>query len=307
MTREDFHDKGYKELLSKKRNFINFLRHFVKYAWVGLIDEDSLELCDKEFVSRFFDKMMSDLIYSVKIEGRYVYFFVLMELQSTPDNTMPFRIFEYTSAILSRAFYDTPKEVRERKGFRLPVVVPVVFYNGANDWAVTGRFRDYLQDDGLFQDVGVIDFEYTLVDINMLDRGYLLQNHDAICAALAVDTVRGDGAEALAETIRSVVRYKDEFKPEDFSDFMFWFKNTVSHRTESEQEADTMIDMLMKGDEKEMSTGLNLLFDNFENKTKAKVAINLLKLGLAKDKVAEATEMPVEWVDEILVEDALVS
>ena len=201
MAKDDYHDKGYKELLSKKRNFINFLRHFVKHSWVSLIDEESLELRDKEFISKSFDKMMSDLIYSVKIEGHDVFFFVLTELQSTPDNTMPFRILEYTTAILSRVFYDTAKHVRERKSFRLPVVVPIVFFNGTSDWVVAGRFRDYLQDNGLFHDAGIIDFEYTLVDINLLDREYLLQNHDAICAALAVDTVSDNDYDTLTETI----------------------------------------------------------------------------------------------------------
>ena len=42
MAKDNYHDEGYKELLSKKRNFIKFLRHFVKNECVNSVDESSL-------------------------------------------------------------------------------------------------------------------------------------------------------------------------------------------------------------------------------------------------------------------------
>ena len=62
MAKDNFHDKGYKELLSKKRNFIKFLRHFVNSEWVNHVDEENLRLCDKGFVDSFFKELESDLI-----------------------------------------------------------------------------------------------------------------------------------------------------------------------------------------------------------------------------------------------------
>ena len=99
MAKENYHDKGYKALLSKKRNFMKFLRHFVNKDWVELLDEDSLHLCDKGFVDSFFKELESDLIYSAKIKDNTVYLYVLTELQSTVDYTMPFRMLKYIFAI----------------------------------------------------------------------------------------------------------------------------------------------------------------------------------------------------------------
>ena len=56
-----------------------------------------------------------------------------------------------------------------------------------------------------------------------------------------------------------------------------------------------------------MGRGLHSLLDNVENKGKAKVALNMLKLGYDKEAVAEATEMPVEWVEGLLAGESLVS
>jgi len=142
MAKEKYHDKGYKELLSKRRNFINFLRHFVKKTWVGLLDEESLHLCDKGFVDSFFRELESDLIYYAKVEGRPVYFYVLLELQSSVDYTMPFRVFKYIAAILMRVFNDTPEEERSRADFCLPAVVPIIFYNGDGGWFVKQSFKE---------------------------------------------------------------------------------------------------------------------------------------------------------------------
>ena len=173
------------------------------------------------------------------------------------------------------------------------------------------RFLDYLQDNGLFHDVSIIDFEYTLVDINLLDREYLLQNHDAICAALAVDTIHGDGYADLTEALDSIVKHRVGFNDEDYSDFVSWFKNTVVHRTASDQEATVLVDMLLKGDNEDMATGLNTFLDKVEdkgkNKGKAAMAINLLNRGYSVDEVAEIAEMPIEWVEQLSTDESLVS
>ena len=323
MSVDQYHDKGYKSLLSKKRNFVKFLWHFVKHEWVKYIDEDSLQLCDKEFIDQFFKLMDSDLIYSAKIQGRDAYFFILTELQSGADNTMPYRILRYIYAILTRVFNDTPNQQREKTGFRLPVVVPILFYNGEGAWSVTRHFKDYLQDGGLFHDAGIIDFEYTLIDINLLDREYLLANHDAICAVLALDKIRGEDAKIIADTLEKIVSFRNEFAKEEYDDFLTWLKNNLRHRTRSEEEIDVIIEMVKKGDEQEMRTGIDIVFDNVEARGIAKgeargeargeakgisnIIINMLRKGLDASTVSSLADIPIEQVEKIQAEAQPVS
>lgn len=51
---KDEHDLGYKHILSSKKNFLQFLKGFVKKDWVDLIKEDNLILIDKEFILKDF-------------------------------------------------------------------------------------------------------------------------------------------------------------------------------------------------------------------------------------------------------------
>jgi len=268
MTKENYHDKGYKELLSKKRNFVKFLKNIVKAKWVPLIDAKALRLCDKEFVDILFDELRSDLIYYARIAGRSVYFYILTELQSTVDFTIPFRVYKYKSAILIREFENTPKAIRERADYRLPVVVPIVFYNGDDGWSVTRNFKDYLQDADLFE--GVIDFQYTLVDIKMFDREYLLNNRDAMSAAMAVDKERGGDFSGLRDTLADIISEKQGFHPEEFADFVTWLKHTLKHRVKSKEESNHIVKMVEKGDVAGMTTGFDIICDNIEARSEAR-------------------------------------
>ena len=304
MAKEKYHDKGYKELLSKRRNFIKFLRHFVKNDWVKRIDEESLHLCDKGFVDPFFKELESDLIYSAKVAEKDVYFYVLTELQSATDPTMPFRMFKYISAILMRAFNNTPKEIRQRLDFRLPAVVPIVLYNGESKWPTTRNFKDYLQDGHMFE--GVIDFQYTLVDINLLDREYLIKHHDAICAALAVDMIRGEKLEQLRSTLKEIIHSKSGFDPDEFMDFLDWLKHTLKHRVKSEEDADKVIQLIEKGDEAIMRTGIDIVFDNMENAVRLETAAELIKSGLDFTDIANRLNLTNEQRDKLAEDIGLV-
>ena len=305
MTKDNYHDKGYKELLSKKRNFIKFLRHFVKNEWVELIDEDSLHLCDKGFVDSFFKELESDLIYSAKIADRDVYFYILTELQSSIDFTMPFRLLKYIWAILLREFNNTPEDERKRADFRLPLVIPIVFYNGEDKWFVKRSFKDYLQAGDLFE--GVIDFQYTLVDINLLEREYLLKNHDAICAVIAMDKVRGREYGLLFDTLIEIIHSKQGFDPDEFRDFLVWLKHTIKFRTASEEEADKIIELIEEGDEIMMRTGIDILFDNAEAIGEARgraqgmleAAVQMLNKGMDILEIANILNLSDEQVEQV--------
>jgi len=49
---------GYKHILSHKKNFMEFLRSFVKKDWVDLIKEENLILIDKEFIQEDFNFLL---------------------------------------------------------------------------------------------------------------------------------------------------------------------------------------------------------------------------------------------------------
>ena len=165
MSKDELHNLNFDKLLSDNRQFAEFLRNFVKKDWVQLLDVESLELCDEKFINQSFGLPENTLLYSAKIAGNGMYFYILLE--SEVDNTVAFRALEGMSLIYEKLFNDTPKEKRESAEFRLPVIIPIVLYDGKEHWQPSCKLYDFPPNSDLFN--GFINFEYIFVDINALD------------------------------------------------------------------------------------------------------------------------------------------
>ena len=89
------HDRGYRDIFSNKSSFIHFLTKYIKASWAESITEDNLERGNATFVTKDYRKYESEVVYKLKNEN--VFFYVLLEIQSEPDFTMPFRLLKYGS------------------------------------------------------------------------------------------------------------------------------------------------------------------------------------------------------------------
>lgn len=136
------HDKGYKYLLSSKRLFLELLQTFVKRGWVEQIEESDLVPVDKSYILPDFSEKEADLVYRVRFKGQEVIFYILMEMQSTVDYQMPYRLLLYQVEIWRDVLKNADKEEAARKTFRLPPIVPIVLYNGEAAWTAAQSFRE---------------------------------------------------------------------------------------------------------------------------------------------------------------------
>jgi len=185
------HDKGYKGILSNSAVFLHFIqKYFASAKWTASVSADGMERIDKSFIDREYKKTDSDLIYRLKIKGVDVYFYVLLELQSKVDFTMPFRLLRYMVELLNDVFKNTDKNIRKRRGFRMPVIVPIVLYTGKGRWTPAMTYREYTKDcGGIFSD-DIINFRYYLCDLNRLDDEAIEPVEDPLDAVFTVEKLR---------------------------------------------------------------------------------------------------------------------
>jgi predicted transposase/invertase (TIGR01784 family) len=126
--RKDY-DSAYKYLFSNKRIFHQFLTQFIDESFTRKIRLEDIEQVDRSFVSDEFLKRESDIIYKVKLEGREVYIYVLLEFQSTVDKSIPVWMLLYILQL-----YD--QLIRNSRRGKLPAVFPILLYNGSEKWTV---------------------------------------------------------------------------------------------------------------------------------------------------------------------------
>jgi len=78
---------------------------------------------------------------------------------------MPLRLLIYMAEIWRDIYQNTEIREWERKGYRVPVIIPAVLYNGVENWTASEEFRDLLSESGRFGS-HALNFRYLLFDVN---------------------------------------------------------------------------------------------------------------------------------------------
>ena len=184
------HDRGYKKSLSRPSEFLHFLKKYIGAEWMLQLEESDLSLCDKEMLERDYEGKEADLLYSVGMpDGREAFIFILQELQSYVDPTMIFRILVYVVNTLVKYFLDKGKNEREHVDFRLPAMVPIVFYNGQDRWTAVKSLKEYQNRGDIFGN-HILNLEYYLVDLSELDEDYILSTNKVLDNIMYCDKYR---------------------------------------------------------------------------------------------------------------------
>ena len=93
------HDNGYKYLFSHAELVQELLEAFAPPGVSALLDYTTLRLENGNYVTPAMKPRADDLVWSVELQGRRIYLYLLLEFQSTPDDTMPARMLQYVAAL----------------------------------------------------------------------------------------------------------------------------------------------------------------------------------------------------------------
>ncbi|WP_459478019.1 Rpn family recombination-promoting nuclease/putative transposase [Clostridium saccharoperbutylacetonicum] len=156
----NIHDRSYKDLYSNKIVFLDLVKEMLKAPWANDLKEDNLILIDKEYILSDYEENESDIVYKANIEGREVIFYILLEFQSTVDYRMPLRLLFYINEIFREHIKNLSVEDRKnKKGFKVPAIVPIVLYNSIRAWNAPKYFKDIVNNSELFGD-NIVNFRY---------------------------------------------------------------------------------------------------------------------------------------------------
>ncbi len=284
------HDKGYKRIFSIKKHFLHFIKKYIALEWMMELEEEDLELIDKEYITDQFDTYESDLVYKVHTKEGAVYLFFLLELQSYNDFTMSFRLLIYMTAIWLDHFKNCDKNKRSKKGYRLPAIMPIVLHNSERNWTASCKFSHMINNAQLFGKY-VVDFEYALVSVNTLTESKISNSNTLIDNIFLADRKRTrqewtDGIAELMHRIRAM-------DTNDLNEWITWFSNVI--RKLNEDERRELITQLKEGDEKDMCSS----FERLLNKEKADGRAEGWKDGREKGKAEDRAEAVIELLEDL--------
>ncbi len=183
------HDRLFKELISTF--FVEFIDLFFPEV-LTYLDQESITFLDKEIFTDVTEgeKYEGDLIAKVKFQEKDAYFLIHVEAQATAKTEFNRRMFTYFA--------------RFHEKFSLPVYPIVIFsYDSPNKEAVK-------QYEVIFPDFKVLEFNYQVIQLNLLNwRDFLNQSNpvaSALMAKMKIDPK--DRPKVKAECLRLLVTLK---------------------------------------------------------------------------------------------------
>ena len=124
------HDIAAKDNFKDKKVFLELMKLVLPKEIDEILDHETLENEDTEFVDENMKEYYTDLMFSVESKNKTkLKIYLLLEHKSYPDKNINFQLLSYLSRIYSKMENPTP-------------VIPVIFYHGEKQWRVSVDFID---------------------------------------------------------------------------------------------------------------------------------------------------------------------
>ena len=158
------YDAQYKVLASNRWIMQQLVEAFLDASVTDIMDLESLQIFPTESISKnakskIFKVRRNDVMWKIALnDGSLAYVLLMVEAQSSVDSAMVFRVTEY---VLNWYLYLMATEGLDV----LPLIVPMVIYNGDKAWNAETRLRDMIDAPEAFSEMGVVmDGGYILID-----------------------------------------------------------------------------------------------------------------------------------------------
>ncbi len=291
-TKKQKHDKIFKEILDNKREGAKIINKKSDYK----ISESELEKYNRKFVLPELENRESDVIY--KLKGKPVFF--LIEHQTKVDYSMPFRMLEYSMAIIKSAI--TKEKMKSSKEI-FPVVIPIVLYTGREKWKVpiTLEERQYESKSQNLQ------FKYNLVDGSKISKEELMRKDSILSKAILLEKL--DNPEEILETLKEITKKDLDSDEKYFINLILKYllpEKLIKEKTKGilenlkGKEDDTMfIDILRKYFDDKEEKAVKEAVEDTTKSTTYELIKEMLRKNIDEKTVIEVTKITDQELKEI--------
>ena len=171
-----------------------FLRGYIEgIPCLKDVQPEDIEDVSEQYVPLFAEERNSDRVKKVHIKNGTPFFLVsLIEHKTKVEYNVSMQIFRYMVYIWES--YEREEEKREkgisrRRDFKYPPILPIVYYEGRQEWTVPLDFRSRITEGDVFARY-VPDFQYYLVPLREYSNGDLLDRKDEISLVMLVNKLQ---------------------------------------------------------------------------------------------------------------------
>ena len=232
------HDIAHKEFYSDPENVKDLIQGFVALDCVSDFDFGTLERDNSSFVVKEDNERHDDIIWRLKWRGTWVYLYLIIEFQSDVDETMPVRIMSYVSLLY--LYLLSNKNLEYGKTKKLPIVLPIVLYNGKDIWNVTKNVQDMVDSSTMSEQLQkfVPKLSYYFIDEVHPEANEKDTVFDGLANAVVatMKLQRTVNTENFSEFISQLKEsFIDDNQKQRFVSFMYFLRRFLATKFDSEE------------------------------------------------------------------------
>jgi len=302
------HDYGYTYLFEDPEMVRQLLETCVDEGWVSELVIEELEPMSTNLVDKRLIRRQDDVLLRAKLRGRKVYILIVLEFQSTPDRFMTLRLLNYQCMVWLSLVERSRRAKGEPTLRDLPLIFPVVLYNGERAWNEPRRLEELVADANL-GDLKAYVPRYThhLIEERTFSRARLEEAKNLISALFTLEGASKLSLEERAAKVSEWIKAAAGANPKLVARFMNWVQARfhADNRRQGEVRAadiqtpggiETMLETaIKKRAEKERQEGRQEGRQEKQNE----VARKALAKGMSPADVAELTDLTLEEIQSL--------
>ncbi len=184
-----------------------FMQDYVERLKGIEIRPENIEDVSNRYVPLIAEERNSDTVKRVIIPDKAPFYFIsLIEHKTQVDYNIGMQIFRYIYQIwedYEKTMEFRSKGVSKTKSFQYPPVIPIVYYEGDDEWTAPMEFKEKINMHEMFGDM-IPNFSYQLVSLKRYSNQELLDKGDAISLMMLIHKIRD------RESINQFVKDADE-------------------------------------------------------------------------------------------------
>ena len=173
-----------------------FLRGYTDIELLKDVRPEDIEDVTDRFISVWQEERDSDTVKKIHLKNQQdidtLYLITLIEHQTKVDYDMSFRILRYIVLILTDYAAEAEKKqpgCTALKGFRYPPVLPIVFYDGEQNWTAAKNFQERTALSDLLGEY-IPNFQYLVVPLSRYSNQELIEKEDELSLIMLIDKLR---------------------------------------------------------------------------------------------------------------------
>ena len=207
-------------ILAEPELFVEFLRDFIPIKILKDVSPNDIEDISERLLSLIAQQKDGDTIKRINLKDNQPLFVIaIVEHESKVNFRAPFKMLLYIALILDDYEKEVNKEAKEKTGadtkvtltkdFKYPPVLPIIFYDGEDNWTAETNFFNRTEMNDIFEKY-IPKFEYELVSLKDYSFEDLAKCGDALSLFMIISKLKT--AEALAELGKLPKEYIEQLK-----------------------------------------------------------------------------------------------